>query len=189
MTRLLTIAFLAAGMCLATVGAQQAAGTPLEIRALSGKAELVSGGDVLVEIAGPAGLNADNVTVRLNGRDVTGTFKPAADSGAVVGLLTGLRLGPNAVEASMGDEEVQLTIVNHLATGPLIYSPHQMPFVCETGTARQTRRWRTSTAPIRLRRRPIRATSRQATTQTAFEVVARAPISHWIPMASAPPIF
>jgi hypothetical protein len=132
MTRLLTIAFLAAGMCLATVGAQQAAGTPLEIRALSGKAELVSGGDVLVEIAGPAGLNADNVTVRLNGRDVTGTFKPAADSGAVVGLLTGLRLGPNAVEASMGDEEVQLTIVNHLATGPLIYSPHQMPFVCET---------------------------------------------------------
>ena len=132
MTRLLTIAFLAAGMCLATVGAQQPAGTPLEIRALSAKAELVSGGDVLVEIAGPAGLNADNVTVRLNGRDAAGTFKPAADSGAVVGLLTGLRVGPNAVEASMGEEEAQLTIVNHLVTGPLIYSPHQMPFVCET---------------------------------------------------------
>jgi hypothetical protein len=132
MTRSLTIAFLATGICLASVGAQQPAGAPLEIRTLSARAELVSGGDVLIEIAGPAGLRADNVTIRLNGRDVTATFKPVADSGAVVGLLTGLRVGPNAVEAAMGDGKVQLTVVNHPVTGPLLYSPHQMPFVCET---------------------------------------------------------
>jgi len=64
MTRSLTIALLAVGVCLASVRAQQPTGAPLEIRALSAKAELVSGGDVLVEIAGPADLNAGNVTVK-----------------------------------------------------------------------------------------------------------------------------
>ena len=132
MTRSLTIALLAVGVCLASVRAQQPTDAPLEIRALSAKAELVSGGDVLVEIAGPADLTADSVTVRLNGRDVAATFKPRADSKAVVGLLTGLQVGPNAVEASMGGATAQLTVVNHPVTGPLIYSPHQMPFVCET---------------------------------------------------------
>ena len=132
MTRSLTIALLAVGVCLASVRAQQPTDAPLEIRALSAKAELVSGGDVLVEIAGPADLNAGNVTVRLNGRDVAVTFRPVADSTTVVGLLTGLQVGPNAVEASMGGATAQLTVVNHPVTGPLLYSPHQMPFVCET---------------------------------------------------------
>ena len=94
----------------------------------------MSGGDLLVEIAGPANLTAKNVTVRLNGKDVTASFKPAAESKTVVGLLTDLQVGSNAVQASMRGSKAtaQLTIVNHPISGPVIYSPHQTPFICET---------------------------------------------------------
>ena len=132
MTRSLTISLLAVGVLMVSVTAQQPADALLEIRTLSAKAELVSGGDVLVQIAGPASLTADNVAVRLNGSDVTSSFRLAADSQAVVGLLTGLQVGRNAVEASLGDAAAQLTVVNHPVSGPILYSPQQMPFVCET---------------------------------------------------------
>ena len=122
--------------------AQRPTAPPLEIRALSAKPELVSGGDVLVEIAGPfdsaqdrpASLTVKSVTVRLNGKDVTASFKPAAESKALVGLLTDLQVGSNAVQASMRGSKAtaQLTIVNHPISGPVIYSPHQTPFICET---------------------------------------------------------
>ncbi len=114
--------------------AQQRPAAAFEIRALSAKPELVSGGDVLVQIAGPANMTAKNVSVRLNGKDVTASFKPVAESNAVVGLLTDLQVGSNTVHASMRGSKAtaQLTIVNHPISGPVIYSPHQTPFVCET---------------------------------------------------------
>ena len=135
MKRLAAIGFVAvAGFLTIPLAAQRPTAAPLEIRALSAKPELVSGGDVLVQIAGPANLTAKNVTVRLNGKDVTASFKPAAESKAVVGLLTDLQVGSNAVQASMRGSKAtaQLTIVNHPISGPVIYSPHQTPFVCET---------------------------------------------------------
>ena len=108
--------------------------SPFEIHALSTRPEFVSGGDVLLQIAGPANLTAKNVIVRANGKDVTSAFKPAADSKALVGLVTGLNVGSNAIEASMRGSKAtaQLTIVNHPMTGPVLYSPHQTPFICET---------------------------------------------------------
>src|SRR5258706_6008546 len=135
MKRLAAIGFVAvAGFLTIPLAAQRPAAAPLEIRALSAKPELVSGGDVLVEVAGPATLTAKNVTVRLNGKDVTAAFKPAAESKALVGLLTSLPVGSNAVQASMGGSKAaaQLTIVNHPIAGPVISGPHQTPFVCET---------------------------------------------------------
>ena len=135
MRRFAAIGFVAvAGFLTIPLAAQRPPAAPLEIRALSAKPELVSGGDVLVQIAGPANLTAKNVTVRLNGKDVTASFKPAAESKAVVGLLTDLQVGSNAVQASMRGSKAtaQLTIVNHPISGPVIYSPHQTPFVCET---------------------------------------------------------
>ena len=105
----------------------------LEIRALSTRAEFVSGGDVLLQIVGPANLTANKLIVRVKGRDVSAAFKPAADK-TLVGLVTGLDVGSNAVQASMrgGKATAQLTVVNHPITGPVLYSPHQTPFICET---------------------------------------------------------
>ncbi len=126
MKRLAAIGFVAvAGFLTIPLAAQRPTAAPLEIRALSAKPELVSGGDVLVEIAGPANLTAKNVTVRLNGKDVTASFKPAAESKALVGLLTDLQVGSNAVQASMRGSKAtaQLTIVNHPISGPVHLQP------------------------------------------------------------------
>src|SRR5258705_2066635 len=123
-----------AGTLTIPVAAQQKAPPPLEIRALSTRPEFVSGGDVLLQIAGPANLPSKNLTVRLNGKDVSAAFKPAAESKALVGLVTGLNVGSNSLQASMRGSKAtaQLTVVNHPVTGPVLYSPHQMPFICET---------------------------------------------------------
>ena len=113
--------------------AANAAGTALEIRALSTRAEFVSGGDILLQIVGPANLTAKNLTVRANGKDVSAAFKPAPDK-TLVGLVTGLNVGSTAIQASMRGSKAtaQLTVVNHPVTGPVLYSPHQTPFICET---------------------------------------------------------
>src|SRR5207253_4343972 len=71
---------------------------------------------------------------RVNGKDIGREFKQAAGSHALVGLVTGLTVGWNAIQASMrGSKAVaQLAVVNHAITGPVLYSPHQTPFICET---------------------------------------------------------
>ena len=133
MARSFTTTLLAVGMFMASVAAQPPADAALEIQAISSKAELVSGGDVLLQVTGPSNLTARNLTVRLNGSDVSRSFRLAADSRSVVGRVSGLDVGPNAIEASMrGQTTAQLTVVNHPITGPVLYSPQQMPFVCET---------------------------------------------------------
>lgn len=136
MTRRAKVGFIAIGLSLtASINAQQPpVQAPLEIRTLSAKPELVSGGDVLVQLAGPPSLTAKNVTVRLNGADITSTFRPVAQSAALVGLVTGLPAGSNSLQASLrGRREVtEVTIVNHPRSGPVIYSPRQTPFACET---------------------------------------------------------
>ena len=107
---------------------------PLDVRALSTRAELVSGGDVLLHVSGPPNLTAKNLTVRVNGRDASAAFKPAAGTTGLVGLVTGLNVGANTIQASMRGSKAtaQLTVVNHPVSGPVLYSPHQTPFICET---------------------------------------------------------
>src|SRR3954453_12339124 len=66
-----------------------------EIRTLSNRADLISGGDALVEVTVPAKLQLKHVTLLLNGRDVTATFRADATGKVLRGLLTGLALGNN----------------------------------------------------------------------------------------------
>jgi hypothetical protein len=116
------------------VAAQQKTSPSLEVRALSTKAEFVSGGDVLLQIEGPANLTAKTLRVMVNGKDESAAFKPGAGSKGVIGLVTGLNVGSNSIQASMRGSKAtaQLTVINHPATGPVLYSPHQTPFTCET---------------------------------------------------------
>src|SRR5262249_32659863 len=91
------------------VTAQQKAAPPaLEIQALSTRPEMVTGGDVLLQITGPANLSSKPLTVRVNGKDVSSAFKPASgavatarDSKTLVGLVSGLNVGSNAIVAAM----------------------------------------------------------------------------------------
>ena len=96
----------------------------LEIRTLSTPADRVSGGDVLVEISGVG----KNLEVKLNGRDITGVFRPGGRRGTLVGLVSGLELGKNKLSAS-GET---LEITNYPLAGPITSGPHITPFICQT---------------------------------------------------------
>ena len=64
---------------------------------------------------------AGSVTVRLNGRDITPTFRPAVQAGSLIGLVTGLQVGSNTLQASIRGrrEAVEAAIVNHAISGPV----------------------------------------------------------------------
>jgi len=89
-------ALLAAGI--ASTGAQ---GRPL-ITTLSADPSLVTGGDVLVEVAFGTYMPAGKLKVSVGGRDVTTVFQPAAERNTLVGLVTGLANGRNVIEAGAG---------------------------------------------------------------------------------------
>ena len=104
MKRFAAIGIVAGSIALTTpVVAQQARTTTsaLDIQVVSTRPELVTGGDVLLQIAGPANLNAKNVVVRANGKDVSSVFKPAPGTRGLVGRVDGLNVGTNAIVASM----------------------------------------------------------------------------------------
>jgi hypothetical protein len=106
------------------------------IRTLSTKPELVSGGDVLVRIDVPRKVSLQSVRVELNGRNISGAFRADAAARTLTGLVTGLKLGPNTLEASVSGKghgaSERLTLTNHPISGPIFSGPHQTPFICET---------------------------------------------------------
>ena len=56
--------------------------TGLEIRTLSSRPDMVSGGDALVEVKAPAGAQLSQLTLTLNGKDVTSRLKFDAANGS-----------------------------------------------------------------------------------------------------------
>jgi hypothetical protein len=113
--------------------AQAAGDASLELRTVSTRPEAVSGGDVLVQIALPRTVAPDRLAVTLNGRDVRSAFRAGPQPQVLVGLLSGLSIDANQLDATApGSRRAQLTLVNHPGTGPVISGPHQSPFVCET---------------------------------------------------------
>lgn len=106
-----------------------AASESVEIRVLSNRADLISGGDALVEVAG-----ADPAAVRIDvdGRDVTGDFGVRAN-GRLQGLLTGLKDGASTVTARLPDGSgARIGIRNHPIGGPVIAGPQTQPWICTT---------------------------------------------------------
>ena len=107
---------------------------PLEIRTLSSRADLVSGGDTLLAVTVPAGTRADQLTLTLNGKDVTAKLVRDGESDEFRGLVGGLALGTNKVVAKTKTPkaDASLTIVNHPITGPILSGPHLTPYECST---------------------------------------------------------
>lgn len=99
----------------------------LEIKTLSSRADLASGGDALVEVKAPAGAK---VTLMLNGKDVTAELKPEA--GSLRGLVSGLNVGENTLLAKAGKAQASLKVTNYPITGPILSGPHLTPYECRT---------------------------------------------------------
>jgi hypothetical protein len=125
---------------LTATGDVSGAGSPFTITSVSNPhPELVSGGDVLVRVTAPTHVKAEHVTIELNGRPITSTFRQQTD-GTFLGLVTGLQPGANTVVARGNANgrgtppglSGSLTVVDHPITGPVFSGPQQMPFFCET---------------------------------------------------------
>jgi hypothetical protein len=112
-------------MCLANfLTAQQ-----LEIKVLSSRPDMVSGGSALVQLSGP---DLDGLRVGLNGMDVTGAFRRGRSAGTRLGRLEDLKAGANALAVSAAGKKARLSLVNHSIAGPVFSGPHQQPFICQT---------------------------------------------------------
>jgi hypothetical protein len=103
----------------------------LQVVVLSNRADLVSGGDALVEIGLPAGSDATAITVELNGASVPETFALRPD-GRMLGLVEGLREGPNELRITLERRQAALTITNHPIGGPVFSGPQVTPWDCNT---------------------------------------------------------
>jgi hypothetical protein len=92
----------------------------VQVKTLSNRADLVSGGDALVEIELPRGASVGGLAVDVDGRDVSSAFARRSD-GRVTGLVTGLRTGDNVLTARTDFTRAgRLTITNAPRGGPVI---------------------------------------------------------------------
>ncbi len=107
---------------------------PLEIRTLSSRPDLVSGGDALVEVRATAGAPIDRLTLTLNGKDVTSQLRIDAATGRYRGLIDGMTVGTNTLlaTAKAPKAEARLTVTNYPITGPILSGPHLTPYECST---------------------------------------------------------
>ena len=133
--------------------------TPFAIRTVNNRADLVSGGDALVEVTAPAGtIRSGVLKVTRNGVDVTSAFTET-DQGTVVGLVTGLANGENVIEATVrGGPGAQLVVTNAPRQGPVLSgSTHVSPFHCATPTPEAGDATRPNSAPSGLAARAVDA--------------------------------
>ncbi|MBL8294556.1 MAG: hypothetical protein JNN08_22115 [Bryobacterales bacterium] len=115
---------------LALVGALTA--QEITVRPLSSRADMVTGGTALVEVAGTAPLPELRLTV--NGRETAAAFR-TGPGGRVLGRIEGLPVGKSRVELRAGRQKARIEVVNYPITGPVFSGPHQAPFVCQTEAA------------------------------------------------------
>lgn len=114
------LSILTPALALALLAAPANAATA-KISVLSSRPDMVSGGDALVAVSDPA------AKITLNGADISASFKPAA-SGGVIGLVHGLTLGANVIQAG----GASLTLKNYPIQGPIFSGPRETPYYCMT---------------------------------------------------------
>lgn len=112
---------------------ESAADSRPEILVLSNRADLISGGEALVEIKwdGKDHKKKGTARVELNGVDVTSAFATRAN-GRYMGLVAGLRNGRNVLTARRGDDGSQITLTNHPIGGPVFSGAQLQPWICAT---------------------------------------------------------
>jgi len=100
---------------------------------LSNRADLVSGGSVLVEVSVPAAAESGKLKVDVDGVDVTPSFTTVG--GRTIGLVKGLKNGVNNINATATNGSfagARLVVTNHPIGGPVLLSTQTQPWVCAT---------------------------------------------------------
>lgn len=106
----------------------------LKLQNLSSRADMVSGGDTLLQVTLPEGVDAAGVKVLRNGTDVSTMLKASDDGRSLRGLVTGLGEGSNKLEArtAAGTAYGALSVTNHPISGPMFSGKQLAPFECRT---------------------------------------------------------
>ncbi|GAB3760142.1 DUF6351 family protein [Ramlibacter monticola] len=106
---------------------------PMQLRTVSNRADLISGGDALVEVQAPASMIASGVVqVTLNGTDVSPAFVRQGED-RLLGRVSGLREGSNVLEAAFrGGPAARLEVTNAPRQGPVLSGAQTRPFYCAT---------------------------------------------------------
>ncbi len=145
-------------LCATGFGATAAApsGPGLSIEAVSNRADLVSGGDVLVRVTPLAGIDLERAKLAVNGTPVpdfpndrwndqylikksTGSglvvspLMPAPDGNGALALVEGLKDGKNILTVTFGGKTARLEVTNHPSSGPLFSGPQIQPWPCLAG--------------------------------------------------------
>ncbi|HEX5008185.1 MAG TPA: DUF6351 family protein [Hyphomonadaceae bacterium] len=105
----------------------------IEVKVLSSRFDLVSGGDALVEVKASEGAKASELRLSLNGRDLVTPLKFDQPSNTLRGMVTGLDVGGNWLQVTgPTGYTVSQPLVNHPITGPILSGPHMTPYECRT---------------------------------------------------------
>jgi hypothetical protein len=131
------VAAVLTGLALAPVASASAKATPppLRIEVLSNRSDLISAGDALVAIAYSRRVDPAQIRVRLGGSDITNEFA-LRENGRYEGLVTGLALGKNVLEATLPDGRgARMAVTNHPNGGPVFSGPQVQPWKCQAGAA------------------------------------------------------
>lgn len=115
----------------------------LEIKTISSRPDLVSGGDALIEVKAPASILSNELRITLNGKDITSHFKRDSETGGFRALISGMIVGDNTLRAALRKPikagrrtartyETVLVVKNYPITGPILSGPHLTPYECRT---------------------------------------------------------
>ena len=117
------------------VAAQAALSAAPLIKVLSNRADLVSGGDALVQVIWTERQTPAAAKYSLNGVPLpAGTIAQRAD-GRWLGVVTGLKVGTNVLTVRAPGSGAELVITNHPIGGPVLLGSQTQPWVCATPTA------------------------------------------------------
>lgn len=101
-----------------------------QIRVLSNRSDLISGGNALLEITVADSNHLKGIIVEAADEDISDSFKIRND-GRLIGLVENLTLGENTVVATLTDgSTLNTTIINHPNGGPVFSGPQIQPWTC-----------------------------------------------------------
>ncbi len=131
LTRVLTAALIATMLAPAAAADAKSAKSPLRIEVVSGRADLVSAGDALVAVSYDKGVRPSKIVMTLGKADVTKDFA-LRPNGRYEGLLTGLAVGANTLQAKLPDGRgARITLSDHPNGGPVFSGPQVQPWKCQ----------------------------------------------------------
>ena len=104
------------------------------VRVVSGRPDMVSGGDALIEITGsPEVIKSPALSVIVNGRNLRPVFRNGQTLDSLLGRIEGLTAGKNTLEVKLDDKrQAVLELMNYPIAGSVFSGPHQTPFICQT---------------------------------------------------------